>query len=79
MLQKVMSRFSVEVFCLKVPKNLAGEPFCAVFQKFSVSEKVYGQEGEYQDFASKIFCLAVPRNFVGEPFCAVFQKVSGSK
>ena len=30
------------VFCLPVPKNFVGEPFCAVFQKFSGSEKVYG-------------------------------------
>ena len=29
-------------FCLTEPKNLAGEPFCAVFQKISGSEKVYG-------------------------------------
>ena len=29
-------------FCLTVPKNLVGEPFCALFQKISGSEKVYG-------------------------------------
>ena len=28
--------------CLTVPKNFAGEPFCAVFQNFSGSEKIYG-------------------------------------
>ena len=64
MLQRVMSRFSVEVFCLTVPKNLAEEPSCAVFQKISGSEKIYGQEGMYQDFASKSFCLTVPEFFV---------------
>ena len=42
MLQRVMSRFSVDFFCLTVPKNLVGEHFCAVFQKISGSEKVYG-------------------------------------
>ena len=34
--------FPSKVFCLTVPKNFVGEPFCAVFQKFSVSEKCYG-------------------------------------
>ena len=74
-----MSRFFVKFFCLAVPKNFVGEPFRAVFQKISGSEKVYGKKGEYQDFPSKIFCLAVPKNFAGEPFCAVFQKISGSE
>ena len=42
---RVMSRFSIFCrifFCITVPKNLVGEPFCAVFQKISGSEKVYG-------------------------------------
>ena len=34
--------FASKIFCVTVPKNLVGEPFCAVFQKFSGSEKVYG-------------------------------------
>ena len=29
-------------FCLAVPKNFAGEPFCAVFRNTSGSEKFYG-------------------------------------
>ena len=33
-----VSKFSVENFCLAVPKNFAGEPFCAVFRKVSGSE-----------------------------------------
>ena len=28
--------------CLPVPKNLVSETFCAVFQRISGSEKVYG-------------------------------------
>ena len=51
-----------------MPKNFVGEPFCAVFQKISDSEKVYGLEGggEYQDFPSKFsFCLSVPKIFGG--------------
>ena len=34
--------FLSKFFSLTVPKNLVGEPFCAVFQKISCSEKVYG-------------------------------------
>ena len=34
--------FLSKFFSLTVPKNLVGEPFCAVFQKVSGSEKVYG-------------------------------------
>ena len=56
-----MSRFSVEFFCLRVPKNFVGELFCAVLKKISGSEKEH-------DFPWKIFCLTVPKKFVGEPF-----------
>ena len=34
--------FPSKVFCLTVPKIFAGEPLCALFQKISGSEKVYG-------------------------------------
>ena len=34
--------FPSKTFCLTVAKNFVGEPFCAVFQKMSSSEKVYG-------------------------------------
>ena len=34
--------FLSKIFYLTVPKNLVGEPFCAVFQKISGSEKFYG-------------------------------------
>ena len=46
--------------CLTIPKNFVEEPFCAVFQKNSGSEKVFVQEGggEHQNFPSKIFCLS---------------------
>ena len=63
-----MSRFFAEFFCLTLPKNFVGEPFCVVFQKSSGGQKLYGQEGdwEYQDFPSKIVCLTVPQKFVVE-------------
>ena len=52
-----------------MPKNFVGEPFCAVFQKNSGSEKFMDKRGgEFQDFQSKIFCLTVPKNSVGEAF-----------
>ena len=34
-----------KIFCPTVPKKFVGEPFCAVFQKISGSQKVYGKEG----------------------------------
>ena len=39
---EVMSRFPSKVFCLTVPKKFVGELFCAVFQKSSGCQKVYG-------------------------------------
>ena len=34
--------FPLKICCLTVPKPFVEEPFCAVFQKISGSEKVYG-------------------------------------
>ena len=34
--------FQSKIFCLTVPKHFVVEPFCAVIQKISGSEKVYG-------------------------------------
>ena len=34
--------FPSKLFCLTVPKHFVEEPFCAVFQKISGSQKVYG-------------------------------------
>ena len=70
--------FPLENFCLTVPENFVGEPFCVSqnfwYRKFSW---IWGEE--YNDFLSKIFCLTVPKNFVGEPLCVVLQKISGSE
>ena len=33
-----------KIFCLRVPKTFVVEPLCAVFQKVSKSEKVYGSD-----------------------------------
>ena len=37
-----VSRFPSKIFFLTVPKHIIEEPFCAVFQKISGSDKVYG-------------------------------------
>ena len=34
--------FPSQKFCFTMPKTLAGKHLCAVFQKISGSEKVYG-------------------------------------
>ena len=39
---KGVQQFSVERFCLTMPKFFVGEPLCAVSQKNSGSEKLYG-------------------------------------
>ena len=48
-----------EAFCRTVPKTFVAEPFCAVFQKFYGSVKVYCFL-----FLSKFFCFKSPKNFV---------------
>ena len=40
-----LSRFPPEIFCLTVPKHFVEEPFYAVFQKISGSEKFNRCEG----------------------------------
>ena len=70
MLLRVMSQFSVEFYCLTVPKHSVEEAFSAVYQKLAGNEKVYGKEmgrGECRKFPSKVFCLKLPKEFVGEP------------
>ena len=71
MLQRVIARFSVEMFLShSAEKNFVEEHFCGVFQKFPVAKKfMYKREGKYQDFPSKFFCLTVPKYIVGEPLC----------
>ena len=66
--EKGDSRLSVQIFCLTVANHFLEQHFCVAFQKIFGSEKVYGQEGGYQDFPSKIFCLTVLKTFVGESF-----------
>ena len=77
-----VSRLSVEnSLCHSAEKNHR-EPFCAVIQKISDSEKVYGKEGGGRvsrfSFGS-FFCPIMPKSFIGKTFCAVFQKISCSE
>ena len=37
-----IEKFPSKIFCLRVPNSFVGEPFFAVFQKISGSEKLYG-------------------------------------
>ena len=66
MLQRVMSRFSVESFCFTVPKISVGESFTVA--SISGIEKVWIRGGGVSRFSVKIFCLTVPKISVGESF-----------
>ena len=37
--------FRSKFFFLTLPKNFVGEPFCAVFQKISGFDEIYGEGG----------------------------------
>ena len=43
--------FPSKNFSLTVPKKFVGQPCCAVFQKHSGSEKVYGKRGGVSRFS----------------------------
>ncbi len=50
-----------------------------MFQKFSGSEKVYGQRGGVSKFSVEKNFSHSAEYFVGQPCCSVFQKLSGSE
>ena len=56
-----VSRFSVENFCLTVPKLNVVESFTNAF--FSGSEKVWIERGEYQGFPPKFFLSHIAEYF----------------
>ena len=71
MLQRVMSRLSVENFLSHSAETFRrGTLLCCVSENFWWRKSLWirGGGGEYQNFPSKTFCLTVPKNFVGEPF-----------
>ena len=57
-----ISRFSVEKFLSHSAKSFAGETFCAVFQKNSGSDKVFGYESVDIKIFRVFFCLTVRRS-----------------
>ena len=61
--------FLSKFFSLTVPKNLVGEPFCAVFQKISCSEKFMDKRGGgVWRFSVEIFMSHGAEKFRGHPF-----------
>ena len=60
-----ISRFSVKLVCLTVPKNFVGEPFC-VSGNFGYRNILCIRRGYH--YSPLKFCLTVPKNFAGEPF-----------
>ena len=72
----MVSRCSVENFCLTVPKCLLGDPFSVSL--ISGTKKVWTRGGGgYPDFPSKITCLTVPKLSGGESFAIAL--ISGIK
>ena len=54
-----------KIFCLRVPKTFVEEPLCAVIQKVSKSEKVYGSEAgrRVSRFSGESFLSHIAENF----------------
>ena len=66
MLQRVMSRFSVENFLShSAEKFRKGILYCVTNAGI---KKFFASEGYVTIFRRQVFCLTVPINFVGEPF-----------
>ena len=62
-----LSRFSVENFCLTLPKNFVGERLI-VSPSFRYRKFIGIRWGGITILRRKRFCLTEPKNFVGEPF-----------
>ena len=50
-----VSRFSVDFFCLAVPKKFAGEPFFALFRNIPVAKKILDKSGGVSRFSVENF------------------------
>ena len=74
-----VSRFSVEFFCLTVPKNFVGNPSVLCFRNFPLAKKFMDKRAMgVSRFSVEIFCLTVPKKFVGEPYSVSLIRVSKS-
>ena len=60
--------FRSKIFCRTLPKNIVGEPFCAVFQKISGFDEIYGGEGGgVPGYPVEKFLSHSAKENVGEP------------
>ena len=69
--------FLSKLFCLTVPKNFVGEPFCAS-QAFQYRKTLWirgrGEGGrEYHNFLSKTLSHIAEKNRRGTPLCCVSE------
>ena len=55
--------FRSRSFCLTLPKIFVGETFCAVFQKISGFDEIYGEEGGVPGFPVGTFLSQSPEEF----------------
>ena len=70
-----MSRFPSKDFCTTMPKILAREPYCVVFQENSGSEKDYGLQRGVLRSSVERFCVSECRKFRrGKFLCCVSKK-----
>ena len=73
--------FLSKLFCPHVPKNFVEEHFCAAFQKYSASEKVYGSEERMEGvsrFSVEFLFVSQCRKFPSRKFL-VFHYFRASK
>ena len=73
--QRGVSMFSIESFCLTVPKVSVGESFTVAL--ISGIEKVWIRRRAVSTLSVENFCLTVPKNYVGESFTNAL--ISGSE
>ena len=83
MLQRAVTILCLSFFCLTAPKNLKEEPFRAVFQKNSSSEKLYGYElgggGGNKVYRRKKFVLKCRKISYLNPSLLCFRKFPVAK
>ena len=75
------SRFSAEKFLSHTAEYSVGQPFCAVFLKFSGSEELYGQWGGVSRFSvEKTFSHSAEKFLGGIVYCFInfrYRKMLG--
>ena len=68
MLQRVMSRFFVDVFVSQYRKTLKGNPSILCFGTILVVKKFMAKKGGVSRFSVENFCFTLPKNFAGQLF-----------